>query len=434
MKLLFLSVAFYLLAAMPASAQSAKTLIQCIEQALESNYSVKMTRNREQMADNDANYSPFLPTVDATAKQTQNINNTRIITNGEERETSGAVANGLSAGVALNWRLFDGMGMFMTYSKYQEMLSVGELNTRMAIESLIAEVSTAYYNVIVQHSRLEADRHSLDLSMERYNEACDKYELGSISGLEMQQAKLYVNADSSEYMKQQEYLKSAYISLNMIMNADLQQAMYVQDSIVLSRPLAMKELYDNMLDQNTMLQIARKDMRLSELDLKLARAALFPTLDLNSGYNLNRTKSPSSATTLNRSNGVYWGFTMNVNLFNRLENNRKIKNAKLDIENSEYSYKEAELQMQGDLAQLYNTYENNLRIVSFEVESTAVAYENLDAALDKYKLGALSGIEFREFQRSYIDAVDRKLSAIYQAKVSEISLLLISGEIGKAGR
>ena len=41
----------------------------------------------------------------------------------------------------------------------------------------------------------------------------------------------------------------------------------------------------------------------------------------------------------------------------------------------------------------------------------------------------LSGIEFREFQRSYIDAVDRKLSAIYQAKVSELSLLLVSGEI-----
>jgi len=52
--------------------------------------------------------------------------------------------------------------------------------------------------------------------------------------------------------------------------------------------------------------------------------------------------------------------------------------------------------------------------------------------LEKYKIGSLSGIEFREFQRSYIDAVDRKLSAIYQAKVSELSLLLLSGEIRSA--
>ena len=99
------------------------------------------------------------------------------------------------------------------------------------------------------------------------------------------------------------------------------------------------------------------------------------------------------------------------------------------MENAALSYQEAEQQVKADLAQLYNTYENNLQIVSFEEESERVAFDNLDAALEKYKLGTLPGIEFREFQRSYIDAVDRKLSAIYQAKVSELSLLLLSGDI-----
>lgn len=67
--------------------------------------------------------------------------------------------------------------------------------------------------------------------------------------------------------------------------------------------------------------------------------------------------------------------------------------------------------------------------VDFEEESERVAFDNLDAALEKYKLGTLPGIEFREFQRSYIDAVDRKVSALYQAKISELTLLLISGKI-----
>lgn len=121
-----------------------------------------------------------------------------------------------------------------------------------------------------------------------------------------------------------------------------------------------------------------------------------------------------------------------MNVFDRTENIRKIRNAKLEQENAEWSYRDIELQTLADLAQLYNTYENNLQIVNFENESAEVAFENLDAALEKYKLGTLSGIEFREFQRSYIDAVDRKLSAIYQAKVSELSLLLISGQMRAA--
>ena len=253
--------------------------------------------------------------------------------------------------------------------------------------------------------------------------------LGVLSGLDAQQAKLDLNADSSNYMKQKELLKSAYIALNLSMNADLQQAMYVRDSITLLEPLVFSELNDKMLELNTTLMIGRRDRKVSELDMKLARAALFPTLDFAAGYNYSRTKAPEAATSLNRTNGPYWGFSVSMDVFNRLDNRKRIKNARLDMENADLSYQDAELQLKADLAQLYNTYENNLQIVSFEKESAAVAFENLDAALEKYKLGTLSGIEFREFQRSYIDAVDREVTAAYQAKVSELSLLLISGEL-----
>lgn len=427
------SLIFSVLFFMPVAAQKQESLKldDCISRALEANYSIKIVKNQEKVADNNVTYAPFLPVVDLNLKQNQNINNSKTISAPDdlERKLNGSVSDGLTGGVALNWRLFDGLGMFTTYEKYKEMLAIGELSTQMSVENLVVTVSSFYYNVIAQHSKLDAARHSLGLSNERYNEAKDKYMLGVLSGLELQQAKIDLNADSSNFMKQKELLKSAYISLNASMNADLQQTMYVDDSIVLLPPLSLKDLNDKTLELNTTLQIARKDQKISALDLKLTRSVLFPTLDLNSGYNYSRTKSPSAMTTLNRTNGFYWGVSLNVNVFNQLENRRKNRNAQLDIENAQLSYQEAELQLLSDLAQLYNTYENNLQIVSFENESAYVAFENLDAALEKYKLGSLSGIEFREFQRSYIDAVDRKISAIYQAKASELSLQLISGDI-----
>lgn len=411
------------------SAQERVTLEQCIEKALESNYSIKISRNQEKIIGNNLNYSPFLPTLGVSAGQKENINDSKVTTNGEDRMTNNSRSDALNAGVALNWRLFDGMGMFVTQAKYQEMQTIGELNTQMAVENLIVSVSSSYYDVIMQHSKLDAARHSLVLSTERYKEAKDKYMLGVLSGLEAQQAKLDLNADSSNYMKQKELLKSAYISLNLSMNTDLQQTMYVRDSITLRPALMLKELNDKMLELNTTLLIGRRDCKISELDMKLARSAFFPTLDFSTGYNYNKTKQPSAATSFNRTNGAYWGFSVNVDVFNRLENRKKIKNARLDMENTDLSYQEAELQLRADLAQLYNIYENNLQIVNFEKESAGVAFENLDAAIEKYKLGTLSGIEFREFQRSYISAVDREVTAVYQAKVSELSLLLISGEL-----
>ena len=306
---------------------------------------------------------------------------------------------------------------------------MGELAVQQAVENLIVNVSSAYYNVLVQHHKLIAVRHSLEISTERYEEAQVRYQIKNLSGLEARQAKIDLNSDSSAYMRQREALKSAYITLNKLMNADLQLVNYVQDTILLGSQLALGTLEAKTLQGNTTLLMAKKDQRISALDLKNTRAVLFPTLDFSSGYNYNKTDSPSSNNTLNRTNGFYWGFSLNVPIFNRLQNRTKIKNAKLELENTELSYQEVEKETLGDLALLYNTYENNLLMVNFEIESADVAEANLDAALQKYKLGSLSGIEFREFQRSYIDAVDRKLSALYQAKVSELSLLLISGEI-----
>lgn len=382
------------------------------------------------MDKNNLNYSTFLPTLEANAKQTQTRNDSKTENSaGEVNKVSDMKTDNYTAGVALNWRLFDGLEMFTTHEKQKELLAMGELAVQQAVENLIVNVSSAYYNVLVQHHKLVAVRHSLEISTERYEEAQVRYQIKNLSGLEARQAKIDLNSDSSAYMRQREALKSAYITLNKLMNADLQLVNYVQDTILLGAQLALGTLEAKTLQGNTTLLMARKDQRISALDLKNTRAVLFPTLDFSSGYNYNKTDSPSSNNTLNRTNGFYWGFSLNVPIFNRLQNRTKIKNAKLELENTELSYQEVEKETLGDLALLYNTYENNLLMVNFEIESADVAEANLDAALQKYKLGSLSGIEFREFQRSYIDAVDRKLSALYQAKVSELSLLLISGEI-----
>ena len=419
----------FLLSGADCGAQTIMTLDSCIQRALEANYSIRIVRNRQQQAENDVTVGPFLPTVTVSASQDQTISNGRVESMSGTREQDWSRSNSLTAGVALNWTLFDGFEMFVTRNRYEELRSIGELNTKAAIENLVVEVASCYYEVVRQQSKVDAARHTLELSMTRYKEAHDKYVIGSMSGLEALQAKLDLNADSSTYMQEQQALKSAYIALNTVMNTELHQHEYVRDSIVLREPLAYRRLQDDMMEYNTTLLIGRRDCKVSEMDMKIARAALFPRLSFDGGYNFRRTKAPSDVTSLNRSSGPYWGFSLSMNVFNRLENRRNIRNAKLEVENTELSYEEAELQVKSDLAQLYNTYTNNLLLVNFEKDNARIAYENLDAALLKYKLGELAGIEFREFQRSYIDAVDREVSALYDAKIAELSLLLISGKI-----
>ena len=302
-------------------AQQRVSLDECLEKALESNFSIKIIRNEARMDKNNLNYSTFLPTLEANAKQTQTRNDSKTENSaGEVNKVSDMKTDNYTAGVALNWRLFDGLEMFTTHEKQKELLAMGELAVQQAVENLIVNVSSAYYNVLVQHHKLIAVRHSLEISTERYEEAQVRYQIKNLSGLEARQAKIDLNSDSSAYMRQREALKSAYITLNKLMNADLQLVNYVQDTILLGSQLALGTLEAKTLQGNTTLLMAKKDQRISALDLKNTRAVLFPTLDFSSGYNYNKTDSPSSNNTLNRTNGFYWGFSLNVPIFNRLQN------------------------------------------------------------------------------------------------------------------
>ena len=263
----------------------------------------------------------------------------------------------------------------------------------------------------------------------RYKEALDKAEIGSASKLEMRLAKIDLNADSSNLIKQEEALRVAYIQMNRMMNSPLSDRGYVNDTILLREQLAREDLMRWADENNVSVLMARAGVRIADLDYKLARAARYPTLDFSAGYNINATDRPNFSGTFSNSNGVNWGFDLGVNIFNGLETNRKLKNARLDRSISETSLSDTELAVRSELEQLYINYLNNLQLIDFERENADVARMNLEAAMLRYKVGDLSGIDFRNIQQQYLEAVDRKIDVIYQAKISEVSLLTLAGQL-----
>ena len=75
------------------------------------------------------------------------------------------------------------------------------------------------------------------------------------------------------------------------------------------------------------------------------------------------------------------------------------------------------------------TYINNMNLTNLEKENLTHAIEYYEIAIERYKLGDLSGIELREAQNNLLEAEERLVQAEYLTKLSEISLLEISGGI-----
>jgi outer membrane protein TolC len=124
-----------------------------------------------------------------------------------------------------------------------------------------------------------------------------------------------------------------------------------------------------------------------------------------------------------------YGLTLGMNLYDGSNQRRSIQNSSIEISNKELKYKEIEQGIKADLITIYSAYANYLRLITLEEQNLQTATENLEIAMERYRLGNLSGIDLREVQKSLLDANESLSSINYQAKLAEISLMQISGRI-----
>ncbi|HYW96660.1 MAG TPA: TolC family protein [Bacteroidales bacterium] len=424
------SLLFGCLLVLPLSAQEKLTFEESISIGFKNNYDVIISRNNQEVASNNVSLgnAGFLPVVDVNASQSNSVNNTRQeFISGSTSNRDNARSSSFNTGVKLDWTVFDGLNMFVSYNQLQELENMGELTTRMALENLYSDITVAYYNIVQQKQQLAAIKDAVELSKERVRLAKEKYRLGSQSKMEVLQATVDLNADSSSLLKQQEALKNAQIELNRILARNIMTDYQVADSIQLHVPLMYDTLVQAMNEQNTELQMASRNKALSEMDLKLIKGRRLPQIGVNMGYNYSKSQSQAGFLLSSQVNGLTYGVTASVNIFDGFNRNREEQNAKIAIENQQLVYQRLQDQLGADLGRSYITYSNDLRLVVMERENLEVARQNVDIALERYRLGALSGLELREVQRNLLDAESRLIAARYQAKLAETALLQTSG-------
>jgi outer membrane protein TolC len=249
--------------------------------------------------------------------------------------------------------------------------------------------------------------------------------------LNVLQSRVYFNSDSSRLSRQVETVRATEIQINELMAVeDLANKFVSKDtSISVTTGLLYEKLLEETLSQNTSLMIAGTNKIISEYDYKIIASRQYPYLNLSSGYNYSVNTFSSSTTRNQLTNGMNYGLTLGMNIFDGWNLKRNLRNSTIEIENKELKYQEVEQGIRADLITIYSAYSSYLRLVNLETQNLNTATENLSIAMERYKLGNLSGLDLREVQLSLLNAKESLLSVKYQAKIAEISLLLISGRI-----
>ena len=312
----------------------------------------------------------------------------------------------------------------------KEMQQMGALKTRITIEDFMASLTAEYYNYIQQTLRLENFRYAVSLSRERLRITEARVQVGNFSRLDLLQARVDFNADSSKYMSQHELVTASRIRINeLLANENLDERFSIPDSVIrVNATLDWNDLLAKTLSANASLLMAEHDSSLAELDLKTVLARNYPYVNLTTGYgytyNRYGTGGNLSRGTLGLNAGVKVGFTI-------FDGNRRReqRNARIGVENAQLTQQRLEQSLRADLSNFWQAYRNNLEVILLEEENLIAAKENYEIAMERYLLGDLPGIEMREAQKSLLDAEERILTAQYNTKLCEISLQQISGNV-----
>lgn len=425
-------VSCFLLCTHISIAQELLTVKEAIAIALENNYDIKLFQNNLKVA--QENVTPgnagMLPTVTGNFTQNNSVSNSnQTQATGEVRSLDNAKNNSLNYGVSVGWTVFDGFGMFSRYETLKELQKQGEAELQRSVVTRISDVISTYYTIVEQQNLLIAIDSSIAISRERLRTAENRFSIGKASRLEVLNVQVNLNTDESNRIKQANTVQNLKIALNNLLARDLQAEFNVVEEVNIDETLKLGDMLELAKANNPDLILISINRRLAELDEKTIRANRYPTIRLNGGYNFSESESSLGFVAESRSRGLTYGVTASVNIFDGFNQRRNERVAKLRIENADLQIAQTNLQIETEISQAYNVYRTNLALVDIEEKNEQIARQNLNITLDKYKIGTLSAVEFRDAQENFINAVSRFNAAKTQAKLSETLLMELIGKI-----
>ena len=433
MRSIIFSVFLLLIHAFPVYSQAKMlTLEEAITTGLSNNFSIRVSRNNNEITKNNNTYgnAGFFPTIGVSGTARKSVLTSEITAvSGVVSKSENDGTSLLGLGASLDWTLFDGFKMFIQKDKLSLLQKQGETSARVTVENILSEIIVTYYSIIQNKNRLQVLQDAIDFSNRRRELIMRKFQIGSASELAYLQSVIDLNADSAAFLRQQVTLKNAKADLNYLLVTDPVSDFEVSDTITFLELPDYKTLVSSLPESNAQIELANQNSSIAEMNYRLTHSPKYPQIDFFTDYNFNRSKYDFGTTSVNKNYGPVVGLGLSYSIFDGFSRRRNSANALIQRETSNLQLQQVTKEIESQVFQIYNDYQNNLKLVKFEAENVKMSKKNTFIAFEKYRLGELSDIDLRQIQIMQLEAENSLLLAEFQAKQTETELLRISGKI-----
>ncbi|MCH3884322.1 TolC family protein [Tenacibaculum aquimarinum] len=426
-----LIVAF--LTALQGISQEILTKKEALAITLENNFGVKIANNNLEVAKNNTSIynTGFLPTASISSganyrNESQTINRQ----DGTSTTINGAVTKSYNASLNLNYTIFDGLGRKYNYQQLKETYNLTELQAKETIENTYLQLFTTYFQIARLAENTTNLSEALAISKQRLKRATYQYEYGQSTKLELLNAEVDINNDSITLINAKQQLSNAKRGLNVILGVEKEVNYDVETEVAFNKMLNFDDLHQKTIANNATLKQNEKNIAISEFNIKINKTSYLPTLGLNTSYGWNKSENPATSfLAASTSNGLNAGLSLSWNLFDGGSTKTRVANAKIALENQEILLEQQKITIGNTLKNTWENYQNQLFILQAQEKNVLTTQNNFERTQERYKLGQVTSIEFRQAQINLINSKTALNNAKFDAKLIELQLLQLSGQI-----
>lgn len=406
---------------------------EAIQETLESNFGIKIAQNNVAVSENNKGIlnSGYLPSLTGNAGADYSVEDQDVsFSDGSSRVINGAETTRYNASVNLNYTLFDGLGRFWDYKRLKEEYNLSELQARETIETTLLQLFTVYYEVARLTENEAVLQQTFQNTKQRLTRAEYSFDYGQVNKLEVLNAEVDIVTDSINLLNTRQQLANAKRDLNVVSNQQLDRRFTVDTIISFTNELVVERFVNEADTTNVRLLQAEKNIVIGDYNYKASKSIFLPSVGLSGSYGWNQGNFPSTSfASSNTSTGFSAGVSLTWSFFDGGSGITTLKNAKINYANQELFKSQIKNEVYRDIANARGNYENRLTVFRLQEQNVITARNNYERSNERYKVGQITSVELRQAQLNLLNAQTNKNLAKYEAKLAELELLQLTGQL-----
>lgn len=370
-----------------------------------------------------------LPQVTGTGTFTDQVVKQQLFFNGQVipiGTTYNASAQAQFSQQLFNQQLFTGLKAARTSEDYYN------LNAQLTEENTIEQVSTNYYQVLVNRQKLAVIDTNIKNVRKIENIVNTQYKNGLAKKIDLDRVKVNMTNLRNQRdqlvngITQQENLLKFYMGMPVST-----QIIIPEFELSDINPAGQSVVAPDSLDvtNRTEFQIIKKQEDLLVLQKKAFKSEYYPTLALTSNYALNGL-SDQIGFQNSRSYGMgAIGLTLRVPIFDGFATRSRVRQAQVDIQQNQEDQRSLKnsLNLSNENAKLQ--LQNSLNTITSQRQNVKLAEEVYASTQNNYKNGLAGLTDLLDAENALTQAQNSHSQALLNYKLAEIQLIKSKGNI-----